>query len=936
MKNTTSEIDPLKILSDITVYSKYAKHIPSKDRRETWDEIVTRNMEMHLKKFPHLATEIEEAYDLVYDKKILPSMRSMQFAGKPVEINPARIYNCCYLPVNDYRSFSEAMFLLLGGTGVGYSVQKHHVEELPEIRKPSKSRRFLIADSIEGWADAVKALMKSYFGLSSKPLFDFSDIRPKGAMLVTAGGKAPGPDPLKECLFKIEQILNNKEDGSKLTTLECHDILCHIANAVLAGGIRRAAMICGFDFDDEDMLTCKFGNWWELNEQRGRANNSAILLRHKITKEQFMNLWAKIEASGSGEPGFYLSNDKDWFTNPCCFTGDMKLLTHEGYKAFKHLDGQEGLAYNKDGELVPFTVWSNGLKDIVKVKTVHTEWKCTPDHKFMLNTGEECEAKDLVGKRLMPYFEINKEISEYTKYGFIQGDGGLGRLSSDKHKGLEIYFGKDDSDVAEIFNSELGKQYINGYNEILNVLGFSSDPLPTRMFPKTFPSWKPENKLQFLKGMYSANGSIIKNHRIAYKSTCRFLIEDLQHTLSLYNIDSYITTNKSKEVTFKNGNYTCKESYDLNITKLSSILNFAKQIGFIHSYKQQALEELIKVKAPKVLSVKECGQEEVYDFSLDDDTHWGIVEGVVVHNCEIALRPYQFCNLCEVNVSDIESQEDLNKRVKAAAFIGTLQASYTNFHYLRDIWKRTTEKDALIGVGMTGIGSGEILKYDLNEAAKIVKQENARVAVLIDINKAARATCVKPSGTSSLVLGTASGIHAWHAPYYIRRIRVGKNEALYTYLSIYHPELVEDDFFRPTTQAIIQVPVKAPKDAIIRTESPIQLLERVQHVSNNWIKTGHRSGNNTHNVSATISINKDQWSEVGEWMWDNRDSYNGLSVLPYDNGTYKQAPFEDITEEQYNEMVKHLHNLDLTKIVEINDTTDLKGEAACAGGQCEI
>lgn len=620
MKNT-SEINTLEILSEITIYSKYAKFLPEKERRETWNEIVTRNMEMHLKKFPQLVTEIEEAYDLVYDKKILPSMRSMQFAGKPIEINPARIYNCCYLPINDYRSFSEAMFLLLGGTGVGYSVQKHHVEQLPEIRKPSKSRRFLIADSIEGWADAVKALMKSYFGLSSKPVFDFSDIRPKGALLVTAGGKAPGPDPLKECLFKIEQLLNNKQDGSKLTTLECHDILCHCANAVLAGGIRRAAMIAGFDIDDEDMLTCKFGNWWELNEQRGRANNSAVLLRHKITKEQFMNLWSKIEASGSGEPGFYLSNDKEWFTNPCV---------------------------------------------------------------------------------------------------------------------------------------------------------------------------------------------------------------------------------------------------------------------------------------------------------------------------EIALRPFQFCNLCEVNVSGIESQEDLNRRVKAAALIGTLQASYTNFHYLRDIWKRTTEKDALIGVGMTGIGSGEILKYDLVEAGNIVKEENERIAKLIGINKAARTTCIKPSGTSSLVLGTSSGIHAWHAPYYIRRIRIGKNEALYTYLAINHPELIEDDFFRPTTQAIIQVPIKAPKDAIIRTESPLQLLERVKHVSNNWIKTGHITGNNTHNVSATISIDKDQWVEVGKWMWDNKDSYNGLSVLPYDNGTYKQAPFEDITKEQYEEMIKHLQNIDLSNVVELQDNTDLKGEAACQGGNCEI
>ena len=244
---------------------------------------------------------------------------------------------------------------------------------------------------------------------------------------------------------------------------------------------------------------------------------------------------------------------------------------------------------------------------------------------------------------------------------------------------------------------------------------------------------------------------------------------------------------------------------------------------------------------------------------------------------------------------------------------------------------------------MTGIGSGEILKYDLKFAADIVKDTNAKTATKIGINPAARTTCVKPSGTSSLVLGTSSGIHAWHAPYYIRRMRIGKNEALYTYLSIYHPELIEDDFFRPTVQAIIQVPVKAPDGAIMRTESAINLLERVKYISNNWIKPGHRSGPNTHNVSATISIDKDrmygkhnEWEIVGEWMWNNRESYNGLSVLPYDNGTYVQAPFEDITEERYNKMINSLHNIDLTKVVELQDNTDLQSEAACAGGNCEI
>jgi len=610
-----------QILSEITVYNKYAKYLPDVKRRETWDEIVTRNKEMHLQKFPQLIDEIESVYKLVYDKKILPSMRSMQFAGKPIAINNARIFNCSFAPVDDWRIFSEVMFLLLGGCGVGYSVQKHHVDQLPEIVKPSKEKRYLIGDSIEGWADAIKLLMKSYLVGGPRPKFDFRDIRPKGSMLITAGGKAPGPEPLKECLFQIQKILDRKDTGDKLTPIECHDMICYIADAVLSGGIRRAALISLFSFDDEDMLTSKFGSWWENNPQRGRANNSATILRDRIQKEEFMDLWKKIELSNAGEPGFFFTNDKDWGTNPCA---------------------------------------------------------------------------------------------------------------------------------------------------------------------------------------------------------------------------------------------------------------------------------------------------------------------------EIALRPFQFCNLCEVNVSNLESQEDLNERVKAAAFIGTLQASYTDFHYLREIWKKTTEKDALIGVGMTGIASGAVLKLSMKEAAGIVKEENERVAKILAIHKAARCTTVKPSGTTSCVLGTSSGVHAWHDEYYFRRIRLGKNESLYTHLLINHPELIEDEYFKPQSQAVVTIPQKSPEGAITRTESAMDLLRRVEKMHKEWIKPGHRTGRNTHNVSVTISLKSEEWPEVGEWAWANRNNYTALSCLPYDNGSYVQAPFESITKEQFDNFISTLNEVNLSKVIEFEDYTDQKGELACAGGNCEI
>ena len=321
--------------------------------------------------------------------------------------------------------------------------------------------------------------------------------------------------------------------------------------------------------------------------------------------------------------------------------------------------------------------------------------------------------------------------------------------------------------------------------------------------------------------------------------------------------------------------------------------------------------------------------------------------------CEIALRPFQFCNLCDVNVNDIMSQEDLNDRVATAAFFGTLQAGFYDFHYLRPIWSKTTQKDALLGIGMTGIASGEILKYDLTIAANTAKVVNSMISAIIGTNEAARITCIKPSGTTSCVLGTSSGIHAWHAPYYLRTIRFNKTEDIAMYMKINHPELCEDDILRPKDTLCVRIPIKAPEGSIFRTETAIDTLERVKKFAQEWVIPGHISGANTNNVSATISIDKnrtypwnddsfditkekDEWEVVGEWMWENRQFYNGLSVLPSDNGSYVQAPFENITEEEYYKRLEHVKLIDLNNVMELDDTVDFGAIAACAGGACEV
>ena len=338
----------------------------------------------------------------------------------------------------------------------------------------------------------------------------------------------------------------------------------------------------------------------------------------------------------------------------------------------------------------------------------------------------------------------------------------------------------------------------------------------------------------------------------------------------------------------------------------------------------------------EIISIEEVPNESVYDLTVDD-THNFFANDLLVHNCgEISLHTNQFCNLCEINANDIESQSDFEERCKVASFIGTLQAGYTDFHYLRESWRKTTEKEALLGIGMTGIASGAVLNVDMAKGSKEILAENERVAKLIGVNKAARTSTTKPGGTSSLVLGCSSGIHAWHNDYYIRRMRIGKNEPIYTYLKNNLPQLVEDEFFKPHIQAVISIPIKAPEGAILRTESPIDTLERVKKVHKEWISTGHRKGANTHNVSCTISVKDEEWQAVTDWMWENRECYSGISLLPYDGGTYIQAPFEDCSKEKFEELTQYLADIDISMILEYSDETNLSGELACAGGACQV
>jgi len=845
-----------EILSDLIVYSKYARYLPEKKRRETWEEICDRVELMHRKKFPDLKKEINQAMRLVREKKIVPSMRSMQFAGKAMEINHARGYNCSFVAITKPFHFAEIAFLLLSGSGCGYSVQERHVSKLPPVTRPGKSKRFLIGDSIEGWADAFRALLNAYLQGKGLPLFDYRDIRPAGSPLKTGGGRAPGPEPIRRALNKITSLLDGVPEGKQLYPIQVHDIICHIADAIVSGGVRRSALIVLFDQEDEEMLNAKgnfivetynggfhlnpttqayegqvvykgkvhfvslwgeeqfleFQNtkrlpWYYFEPQRARSNNSVVLhrknFRRSTAKSIFMELWEKIKESGCGEPGFMWTNDYDLGTNPCV-SGDSKVTV---------------------------------LMDIA-------DW-------------------ETMGRLKIPFMPVYRMGDDKTVY----------RIS-----------------VLQLFDNWYEIQKHN---------------------PKILSYSFKENEVKFSDIL-----SVVQT-----KKNAEVMTLELKRTQP-FSKNTELNTTPDHRISVVRETEDWLEMKDVRVGDKVRVFD---EHGFRSS--------LVDVTSPPILNIY---TENVYDITVAD-THSFFANDILVHNCgEISLKGSgQHCNLTEVNLSNIESQEDFLERIKAATFLGTIQAAYTDFHYLNPKWEENDKEEALLGVSFTGIADFDYQNLPWKSAAELAVATNKKFAEILGISPAARIGTVKPSGTTSTLLGTSSGIHGRHSKFYIRRIRYAKQESIARYLLANHPELIEEEFGN-STNIVVSIPQSSPTSSIFRNESPINTLERVKFFHQNWILPTHSSGKNTHNVSCTISVRPDEWEEVGNWCWLNRDIYMAISVLPYDGGTYIQAPFEEISEEKYRELYSSLKKVDFEKIIEEEDTTQLQGEAACAGGSCEI
>ena len=615
--------------------SRYARWLDDEGRRETWSETVSRYVDYMHNKVKFSKEDKSEIEQAILGLDVMPSMRAMMSAGTALERDNTAGYNCSYLPVDDPKSFDEAMYILLCGTGVGFSVERQYIDKLPEIpEKMFKSdTTIVVKDSKEGWAKSLRMLIALLYA-GEIPSYDVSKVRPAGARLKTFGGRASGPAPLVD-LFNFTVKMFREAEGRKLSSIECHDLMCKIGEIVVVGGVRRSAMISLSNLSDDRMRHAKSGNWWDNEPQRALANNS-VAYTEKPDSLSFMREWMALVESGSGERG--------------------------------------------------------------------------------------------------------------------------------------------------IFNREA-----------------------------------------------------------------------------------------SKRQAAKNG----RRNSD-------------------------------------------------FDFGTNPCS-------------EIILRPYQFCNLTEVVVRATDTVDDLARKVRLATILGTIQSTYTKFPYLRKIWTTNTEEERLLGVSLTGIMDNPVmttknkgLDKTLENLRNVAVVTNAEWADRLGIPQSAAITCVKPSGTVSQLVDSASGIHARHSPYYVRTVRGDNKDPLTTFMKDQGIPS-EPDVFKPDQTTVFSFPVKAPNKAVVTSDlSAVDQLKMWLMYQRHWSE---------HKPSVTINVKKDEWFEVGTFVYEHFDEMSGVSFLPYNEHTYQQAPYQEIDKEEYkNILVTMPKTIDWSRLSEYEkeDTTTSSQTMACTGDVCEV
>jgi ribonucleotide reductase alpha subunit len=973
--------DCMDELAKFVYIRTYSRWLPDKNRRETWKETCARAINGNCSYLPTEDGEPEKLFDNMFNLRQRISGRMLWMGGtEALDKTPLAAYNCSGIVMDNINAFHELFYLLMVGTGVGCRVLKEDIAKLPKFDTAKKlyhvktpvpqgttlertkvsnygnSIIITVGDSKEGWCEALTAYLNTMTDNTTKSIsIDYSYIRPQGAPLKTFGGYASGYVSLKEMFEKLNKIITEESTNGKLRPLNVADMCNIVGQNVVAGGTRRTAELILFSPDDEEMLHAK-ENLDPEHYFRYMSNNS-MYLEEKPSHEELTKIMKSIKETG--EPAFISvegakKRRPDFeICNPCqC--GDSLLLTVDGYKTFAELNNTEPYIVNAKCNITQSKVWYNGVKPCVKMvfRGGHVI-NCTADHVYQDEFGNEVEAKDMIGKKpnIMLQPHVIPEDTQFVKLGFIQGDGILSSIK--QGRALSILLGSKDDDVVEYFGlsrddfSRNGTQYqTREFNTILTDLGFSLNVLPERVLPSSYDTWTPQQKLSFLRGLYSANGSVISNGRIAFKTTCAELAEQLVVALKEFNINTYITTNKSHEVQFSNGLYKCKESYDVNIQRYFDRVVFYQLVGFIQKYKMDRLHRLLAEQTPKVSNIIDIGLQKVYDFT-EPECHFGNVNAVVTSNCaEILLPSRAVCNLTNINVSKFVDERGnvMLSQLKEACKLSA-RACYrlTEPELELEWWSEIHHRDRLIGCSITGwqdAVSDNMTKFEQEELLTLMKtwikdaaneyaDENNRPHPVLY-------TTVQPDGTGGLISGCSAGVHYNHSPYYFRRVRISTNSPLYQAIKYLDGWQIDNEVGQDDNgnTKVITFPCKSNSRITKYNVSAIEQLEQYKMMQTHYVD---------HNTSITVTVKDDEWDAVTDWLDKNWDCVVGISFLSLNQDYYPLMPYEECTEKQYLELKSKMAPFDQElvnkyefELQTVGKDFEIDESGECEDGHCPV
>lgn len=934
---------------DYIALSRYCRFREDLGRRELWPEAVDRLLDFWQARFPEPMQRFRPFLrEQIITLNVMPSMRTLMTAGPALSRDEIAGYNCSATAVTGSGgsvevatpelqalgydkitlharhpiAFDEAMYLLLCGVGVGFSVERQFIAQLPKLNTPlprkiyaknmfpgvpsrelssfdRRSNTIVVADSKYGWASALRILIVELYNGNYDVQWDVSGIRPAGTPLRTFGGRASGPESLIDLFTFVTNVFRNAQ-GPRLTSLECHDIMCRIASVVVAGGTRRSALLSLSNLSDERMRSAKSGAWWETEGQRALANNS-VAYTERPTVGAFMREWQALYDSRSGERGIFNREaakkacsaigrdpEHDFLVNPC-FTGDTLIQTVEGHYPIAELvgrtvdvwDGKEFVSVDN------FRVTGESQEVFQVTLRDGSVIKATAYHTFVLEDGTKVELKDLkVGAKLMVSTAPVSHTGTYHSEAFMEGFGTLVTTAQVPTEAFSWSFASRAAFLAGVFAA--------------NAISFTEND--HSHFDVVFGYRVPSSNTQFLRDIQS----LLKTIGVYSTLRDRFLEVTMAEAVALARVSAFRT--------------------------LSGFMTLLDRAGSMQLRPDlRTFNEVVSITSAGVAA-------KVYCCTVDTTHMLGLTVGVVTGQCsEVILRPKGLCNLSEAVIRPDDTLDSLRTKVKAAAILGTLQSTLTNFVYLSPEWRQNAEEERLLGVSLTGWADHPVLSRVseqavswLTELKLHVKKINKNVARELGIPVSAATTCTKPSGTVSQLVNCASGVHPRFAPYYIRRVRSDRKDPVARML-IEQGFPHEVDVTTPHNY-VFSFPMKSPDHCLLRDD--VRAIDQLEHwlmVKRYWCE---------HTVSVSIYVRENEWLDVAAWVYKHFDDLVGVSFFPYTDHVYRQAPYEAITAEQYEALVAQMPagGLDIERLreIETTDMTTTTGELSCTSGACEL